>query len=127
MTFLLSPSVKEGSTVNNIKSKIESKQSAYTIKINETVVAASPVNPEIEPTVNNIQPADTAIYVATTTVAKNKLQVVHINELETFPSQFTAPVNYAQNIKLKKGKANNLSVATKQDGIGFKINLSSKN
>ena len=58
------------------------------------------------------------------------LMVVHINELETFPAQFSEPVNYAKNLtetKTRKNKTNNLSITTQQNGIGFKIKRSSKN
>ena len=127
VAFSVSAPVKEEATVNSIKSKIKNKQPAGIIQINEPVVAVSRVKTENETVVNNIQPADTVVSVATAAVAKNKLQVVHINELETFPAQFTAPVNYAQNIKPKKGKPNNISITASQNVIGFKIQLSSKN
>ncbi len=126
VAFSVSAPGKEGATVNSIKSKIKRKQPADTIKINGTVAAVLPVNAETETVVNNIQTADTVVNVATTVVTKKKLPVVHINELETFPAQFTAPVNYAQNIKPKKSKVTNLNITARQDGIGFKIKLSSK-
>ena len=37
---------------------------------------------------------------------KKKMQVIHINDLETIPLQFTTPVNYAQNIAGIKNKKN---------------------
>ncbi len=79
---------------------------------------------------NSILLSDSAFSTAATIPGKKKLQVVHINELETFPVQFTEPVNYAQNlagIRPKKYKTNNQIIATQQNTFGFKIKLSSKN
>jgi hypothetical protein len=94
------------------------------MKANEVVVTILPGQTAVDIATDNILPPDTAV---TTAAVKKKLQVVHINELETYPVQFAEPVNYAQNIKFRKNKINNLNVATQQNTIGFKIKLSSKN
>ena len=122
------PAEKKQSIVN---ARLKNIKPADTAKKSEVVVAAIPAeNLKTEINLNNTQPVDTALNFASTNTAKKKLQVVHINELETFPSQFTLPVSYAQNLsntKNKKNKTSNLSFTTLQNSIGFKIKLSSKN
>jgi hypothetical protein len=101
------------------------------LKADEIIVAAAlPEKTEIELTVNNLPSVDTTLVIATTVIVKKKMQVVHINELESFPAGFTAPVNYTQNLadtKPKKSRPRNLNIAASQNSIGFKIKLSSKN
>jgi len=97
-----------------------------TIKANENItVAAFPK--EVEPTTDSILTGDTALTITTNVTVKKKLPVIHINELETFPLQFAAPVNYAESVKLRKNKTNNQNITTTQNRIGFNIKLSSKN
>ena len=119
----------EKKQLTGIEIKTKSKIPADTTKINETITDVNPLpeKPAAETATNSILPADTTVTFATNAVAKKKLPVVHINELETFPPEFSAPVNYVQNIKIRKNKINNQSVVTQQNIIGFKIKLSSKN
>lgn len=80
-----------------------------------------------EKLVNHATTTDTVTAIATNTV-KKKLQVVHINELETM--QFTEPVNYANTlsgIKARRKKAAGTGVAVQQNSLGFTINISPKN
>jgi hypothetical protein len=134
--FLL-PASNEA-VVISISAPVDKKQVATKIstKINNEIItdsvqsheiAIGTVLPEIPVTAittSNILTTDT---ITTTIVAKKKLSVVHINELETFPAQFNAPVNYAQSIKPSKSKASGLGLATGQNIPGFKIKLASKN
>ena len=80
--------------------------------------------------VGNI-PGDSVFTTTITETVKKKLPVVHINELETFPAQFTAPPNYTKtlvNTKQGKRKADNQTLVVAQPNtIAFRIKLSSKN
>ena len=125
VTLSVSAPVEKKQPVAVINSNVKSKTFIDTIKVNNAVVTLEKVTTDM--TTNNLQPVDTVVTAATTAVAKKKLQVIHLNELETYPAQFTEPVNYAQNIKFRKNKINNLNVAAQQNTIGFKIKLSSKN
>ena len=127
VTLSVSASVEKKQPVVVINSKVKSKIFIDTIRANDADVALLPekVKPEI-PTIN-IPPVDTVVTVSTTAVAKKKLQVIHLNELETYPAQFAEPVNYAHNIKPGKKKIINLSLASQENTIGFKIKLSTKN
>lgn len=99
-----------------------------TIKINESIaVSPLPKEQKIELTADSILPADSILTIATVLPFKKKLPLVHINELETYPMQFSAPVNYAESVKLRKNKTNNQNITTTQSRIGFNIKLSSKN
>jgi len=117
--------------VTSIVEKTNSKIPHDTIKVSATVttVTKMPESSSTETVMNNLQPVDTAAICNTNIVTKKKLPVVHINELENFPAEFTSPVNYAQNLsgKARKNKTNNLTLSTQQNSIGFKIKLSSKN
>jgi hypothetical protein len=126
VTLSVTAPVEKKQTPDDVKPKTKNVISNDTIKASEAVVTVTslPQNQTIEITDSNILAPDTT---ATFAVAKKKLQVVHINELETFPAQFTAPANYAQIIKQSKSKINKLSFATQQNIIGFKVKLSSKN
>jgi uncharacterized protein YwlG (UPF0340 family) len=125
------PIVKKIQPVASSKIKMKPKIAVDTVKkyrpINANTVLL--VTTATQVTTSNLLNTDTAIEFATTTT-KKKLPVVHINELETFPVQFTEPVNYAQTLSdkiAKKAKINNLTIATQQNSIGFKIKLSFKN
>jgi len=99
-----------------------------TIETNENITAtAFAKEPETDFTTDSIMQGDTALTIATFATEKKKLPVIHINELETFPLQFAAPVNYAESVKLRKNKTNNQNITTTQNRIGFNIKLSSKN
>jgi hypothetical protein len=137
--LILTPVSKETAIIS-VSAPIENKQpiSSYvavkekkilmdTIKANESITAIFPEEPVIEPTTDNTLTTDTAFAIATATAVKKKLPVIHINELEAFPVQFTAPVNYAGSVKLRKSKTNNQNITTNQNRIGFNIKLSSKN
>jgi len=136
---VLTPVSKEAVTIS-VSAPIENKQPVSssvpvkekkilmnTIKANENITAVFPKEPVIEPTADNTLKTDTAFAIATATTVKKKLPVIHINELETFPLQFAAPVNYAESVKLRKNKTNNQNITTTQNRIGFNIKLSSKN
>lgn len=117
---------KKKPVVVGLKSK--NKATGDTENIDPVVaVTTLPGNQETSMAMKDIMPVDTNLNMAATAGVKKKLQVIHINELETVPAQFTAPVNYAQNlaeIKARKNKSNNLSIATQPNSIGFKIKLS---
>ena len=127
VTLSVSAPVEKKQPVAVINSNVKSKTFIDTIKVNDAVVTLLPEPIEADITTNNILSADTAVTVAPTAVVKKKLQVVHINELETYPAQFAEPVNYAQNIKPGKKKIANFSLASQENTFGFKIKLSSKN
>jgi hypothetical protein len=127
VTLSISAPAEKIQPATGIKPKEKSKIFNDTIKANDAVVSILPEKTETDIATNNMLPPDTAVAVETTTIVKKKLQVVHINELETYPVQFAGPVNYTQNIKSRKNKTNNQGVATQQNTIGFKIKLSSKN
>lgn len=127
VTLSVSAPVEKKQPVVVINSKVKSKTFVDTIRASDADVTLLPEKVKTGITTNNIQPVDTVVTVPTTAVAKKKLQVIHLNELEIYPSQFAEPVNYAQNIKPGKKKIANLSLATQENTIGFKIKLSSKN
>jgi hypothetical protein len=127
VTISVAAPAEKKQPVTAVNSKVKEKTFDDTIKTNDAVVTLLPVQTKTDITSNNILPPDTALTVVSTAIIKKKLQVVHINELETYPAQFAEPVNYAQSIKFRKTRINNLNVATQQNTIGFKIKLSSKN
>lgn len=127
VTFSVSASVEKKQPVAIINSKVKSKTFVDTISASDAVFTFLPEKVTTDITTNNLQPADTVVTAATTAVAKKKLQVIHLNELETYPAQFAEPVNYAQNIKPGKKKIANFSLASQENTFGFKIKLSSKN
>ncbi len=127
VTFSASASVEKKQPVAVINSKVKSKTFVDTIRASDADVIVLPEKVKIDITTNNIQPVDTVVTVALTATAKKKLQVIHLNELETYPAQFTEPINYAQNIKSGKKKITNFSLASQENTFGFKIKLSSKN
>lgn len=137
LTFL-TPDSKESVTIS-VTAPVDKKQPVAgsipdkkknilndTIKAYENITVA-PFSKEIELTTDSILPGDTTLIIATAAMVKKKLPVIHINELETFPLQFAAPVNYAESVKLRKNKTNNQNITTTQNRIGFNIKLSSKN
>lgn len=125
------PVVIEKKQPVNISHKANRVENSDNIVIeSKAVIAISPVaeSTDFSFTDNASKAYDTVA--ATTTALTKKLSVVHINELETFPLQFSTPVNYAKNldkIKPGKNKTNSQAFVTKQNGFGFRINLSSKN
>ena len=127
----VSAPVEKKQRVAVIAEKGKRKVADDTMRINEngTVVMSVPVNPATEAVTNYLQAIDTVINLSSTVTAKKKMPVVHINELETVTADFTAPVNYAQNIsgKPRKNNTGNFTISAKQNSIGFKIKLSSKN
>jgi hypothetical protein len=127
VTISVSAPVEKNKPVVAVNSKVKNKTFTDTIKTSDAVVSVLPEITKTDIATNNILPPDTAVTITTTAVAKKKLQVVHINELEIYPAQFGEPINYAQNIRTRKNKINTQSVATQQNTIGFKIKLSSKN
>ncbi len=103
-----------------------------TLKTTDAGITVVLITDETKPvlTANSGLLIDSAFSTSATIPGKKKLPVVHINELETFPIQFTERVNFAQNlsgIRPKKHKTNNQSIATQQNTPGFKIKLSFKN
>jgi hypothetical protein len=99
----------------------------------KALVKQEPVLPVEEKNINNIPvPAvtDTAT-VAATAIAKKKMTVVHINELDSPSPQFYTQPNYVQKnfkIKFRNGKSSSQTIASQQQYEGgFKIKLSPKN
>ncbi len=128
VTLSVSAPVEKKQPIASIDPKVKSKPFIDTIKAGDVIVVTLlPEKEKMDITTNNIQPDDSVVTIASTTVVKKKLPVVHINELETYPAEFAEPVNYTNNIKFRKNKINNQNVATQQNSIGFKIKLSSKN
>jgi hypothetical protein len=127
VTLSVTAPVEKKQTVATVREITKTAIVCDTIKASEADVSVPTVPDnhaiEIISSSNSLLPDTTATFA----VEKKKLHMVHINELEIFPAQFTTPVNYAQSIKPGKNKTNKLSLATQQNIIGFKVKLSSKN
>lgn len=131
VTIAVSAPAEKKQAVPDITEKRKNKVTDDSTKVSETVAAITvfTVTPLTETVTGNPEPVDPAINLAGIETVKKKIPVIHINELETAQPELTSPVNYVKNLsgKTRKNKSGNLTITTKQNSIGFKIELSSKN
>jgi len=129
ITVLAPAEKKQQLTVTADKHKRKATDDTIQVHEDVSVITTVPVKQATEAVTDNLKAIDTVQNFNSTYTAKKTMPVVYINELETVTADFTAPVNYAPNIsgKITKNKAGNFTISTKQNSIGFKIKLSSKN
>ncbi len=118
--------------VTNFKKKDKTHIIDEPVQAIETIVVIRPAADKADPgvTTGTNLLNDSAITMTATTMVKEKLQVLHINELGTFPEQYASPANFTKKlvpVKAGNRKTNNQINATQQYTVGFRINLSPKN
>lgn len=131
VTIAVSAPVEKKQAMPGSTEKKMNKVTDNSTKVNDSFAAVTVFTATLstEKVTGDLQPVDSATNLYGNETSKKKMQVVHINELETAPPEFATPVNYAKNLsgKTRKNKPDNLTITAKPNSIGFKIEFSSKN